>query len=115
MIPVSRILYKKIKQSIKFRIFNQSVRFSSGSPAHARGEDGAGGVMLFAIQSLAEAASSAATKVGILRKENGGRKGGRKGGRRREEEGGERKGRGREGGGRREGRRERGRTAELQL
>lgn len=114
MIPVSRILYKKIKQSIKFRAFNQSVRFSSGSPAHARGEDGAGGVMLFAIQSLAEAASSAATKVGILRKENGGRKGGK----RKEEEGGERKRRGREGGKerRRDGeRRERGKTAELQL
>ena len=46
--------------------------------------------MLFAIQSLAEAASSAATKVGILRKENGGRRreGEGGGGRGREEEGG---------------------------
>ena len=69
--------------------FNQSV--SSGLPAHARGKDRAGGVMLFAIQSLAEAASSAATKVGILRKENRGRRRegeGGGGGIRREEEGG---------------------------
>ena len=93
--------------------FNQSV--SSGLPAHARGKDRAGGLMLFAIQSLAEAASSAATKVGILRKENGGRRREGEGGRRRDKEGGG----GREGGreeekeGWRE--RERERTAELQL
>ena len=93
--------------------FNQSV--SNGLPAHARGKDGAGGVVLFAIQSLAEAASSAATKVGILRKENGGKRREGEGGRRRDKEGGG----GREGGreeekeGWRE--RERERTAELQL
>ena len=93
--------------------FNQSV--SSGLPAHARGKDGAGGVMLFAIQSLAEAASSAATKVGILRKENRGRRreGEGGGGGIRREEGGREGGREEEKEGWRE--RERERTAELQL